>query len=130
MQFWETYSREYQPQQDFQDSRKLGLSFLARMCYNPMMSISVLLPAASFESFMTGRRYLVDKNHRWEGFSRWGRLVLKVTALTLLTVMLMGIIGGFVFVNILAKHLQENILPFAQMDLGSYNPDRTSCIYY
>lgn len=72
----------------------------------------------------------MDKNHRWEGFSRWGRLVLKVTALTLLTVMLMGIIGGFVFVNILAKHLQENILPFAQMDLGSYNPDRTSCIYY
>lgn len=72
----------------------------------------------------------MDKNQRWVRFSRWVRTFLKATALTLLTLTLMGIIGGFVFVNILANHLQENILPFAQMDLGSYDPDRTSSLYY
>ena len=72
----------------------------------------------------------MDKNQYQERFFRWGRTFLKVIALTLLTLTLMAIIGGFVFVNILANHLQENILPFASVDLDSYDPDRVSCLYY
>ena len=44
--------------------------------------------------------------------------------------MLIFLIGGFVFVNILASHLQENILPLAQVNLDSYDLEKTSYLYY
>ena len=58
------------------------------------------------------------------------RKVLKVVTLSILTLLLTGLICGFVFVNILAAHLQENILPLAQVNLDSYDLDKTSYLYY
>ena len=70
-------------------------------------------------------------NHRpWAKFARIAGAVMKTVALILATLTLMAAIGSFVFVNILAHHLQENILPFAGMDLGDYDLDQTSCLYY
>ena len=73
----------------------------------------------------------MDKNNdRRAVFSRRARTVLKYTALSLVTVLLIGLICGFVFVNILASHLENNILPLAQVDLDSYDLDKTSYLYY
>ena len=73
----------------------------------------------------------MDKNHdRASRIFRRIRAVFKVVALTLASILLMVLIGGFVFVNILASHLQENILPLAQVNLDSYDVDKTSYLYY
>lgn len=72
----------------------------------------------------------MEKHPRWDVMRRRARTVFKVLSLTLLTIVLMGLVGGFVFVNILANHLQNNILPFANFDLGSHQLDKTSYLYY
>ena len=65
-----------------------------------------------------------------ERISRRIRTVLKAAAISLASVLLIAVVCGFVFVNILANHLQENILPLAQVNLDSYNLDKTSYLYY
>lgn len=55
---------------------------------------------------------------------------LKVTLLSLGVALLIAVIGGFVFVNILASYLQENILPMAKVNLDSYDLEKTSYLYY
>ena len=56
--------------------------------------------------------------------------VLKVVLLLFSSFLLLAIICGFVFVNILASHLQEHILPLSQVNLDSYDVDKTSFLYY
>lgn len=58
------------------------------------------------------------------------RSVLKATLVSLGVVMLIGMIGAVVFVNILASYLQDNILPMAKVNLDSYELDKTSYLYY
>lgn len=73
----------------------------------------------------------MDRNHdRGAKILRRIRTALKVAALSLVTVLLIFIVCGFVFVNILASHLQNNILPMAQVNLDSYDLDKTSYLYY
>ena len=73
----------------------------------------------------------MDRNYdRRERISRRIRTVLKAAAISLASVLLIAVVCGFVFVNILANHLQENILPLAQVNLDSYNLDKTSYLYY
>ena len=73
---------------------------------------------------------LDHNHHRRAKVFKVIRSVLKVTAVSLGTIMLIFLIGGFVFVNILASHLQENILPLAQVNLDSYELEKTSYLYY
>ena len=56
--------------------------------------------------------------------------VLKVLLLSVLSLVLMLVVGGIVFVNIFAAHLQKNILPLAQVNLEDYDLEKTSYIYY
>ena len=56
--------------------------------------------------------------------------VIKVILLLFSSFLLLAIICGFVFVNILASHLQEHILPLSQVNLDSYDVDKTSFLYY
>ena len=73
----------------------------------------------------------MDKNHdRGAKILRRIRTALKVAALSLVTVLLIFVVCGFVFVNILASHLQNNILPMAQVNLDSYDLEKTSYLYY
>lgn len=73
----------------------------------------------------------MDKNnHHQEKISHIVRIILKAVAISSVSVLLITMVCGFVFVNILANHLQENILPFAQVDLDSYDLDKTSYLYY
>ena len=72
----------------------------------------------------------MEKHPRQDVIFRRVRTLFKALALTVLTIALMGLIGSFVFVNILASHLQNNILPFAGFDLGSHQLDKTSYLYY
>lgn len=58
------------------------------------------------------------------------RKALKVTLLSLGIGAVIAVIAGFVFVNILASYLQENVLPMAKIDLDSYELDKTSYLYY
>ncbi len=44
--------------------------------------------------------------------------------------LLCAVVAGFVFVDRFASYLQENILPMAQVDIGNYDPDKTSVVYY
>lgn len=55
---------------------------------------------------------------------------MKVLLLLFSSFLLLAIVCGFVFVNILASHLQENILPMAQVNLDSYDVEKTSYLYY
>lgn len=56
--------------------------------------------------------------------------VLKILLMSVGITALIFLIGGLVFVNLFAGYLQENILPMAQVDLGNYDLDKTSYIYY
>ena len=58
------------------------------------------------------------KDMKWYMKALMGFLVLLLSPFLLL-----AIICGFVFVNILASHLQEHILPLAQVNLDSYDVD-------
>ncbi len=56
--------------------------------------------------------------------------VLKVLAGALVTVLLIGIVCGFVFVGILGDYLQEDILPMAGMNIEDVDIDKNSYMYY
>ena len=56
--------------------------------------------------------------------------VLKVLLLSISSFLLVLLVGGIVFINIFAAHLQKNILPLAQINLDNYDLDKTSYIYY
>ena len=58
------------------------------------------------------------------------RKVLKAVLLSLGVLALILVISGFVFVNILASHLQNDILSKAQVSLDSYDLEKTSYLYY
>lgn len=56
--------------------------------------------------------------------------VLKVLLLSISSFLLVLLVGGIVFINIFAAHLQKNILPLAQINLDNYDLEKTSYIYY
>ncbi len=58
-----------------------------------------------------------------------GLSAVKVLAAALATVMIIGIVCGFVFVNFLGEYLQEDIMTKAEMNLDDYDLDKTSNIY-
>ena len=55
--------------------------------------------------------------------------VLKVAAGALVTVLLIGVVCGFVFVGILGDYLQDEIIPQAEVNLDDYDLDLTSYVY-
>ena len=71
-----------------------------------------------------------NNSHRNTRIFRTIRSIIKGIAIFLGTMMLIFTIGGFVFVNILSSHLQEHILPLAQVNLDSYDLEKTSYLYY
>ena len=71
-----------------------------------------------------------NNSHRNTRIFRIIRSIIKGIAIFLGTMMLIFTIGGFVFVNILSSHLQEHILPLAQVNLDSYDLEKTSYLYY
>ncbi len=54
---------------------------------------------------------------------------LKVIAGVLATVLVIGVVCGFVFVDFLGQYLQEDILTKAEMNLDDFDLDKTSYIY-
>ena len=46
------------------------------------------------------------------------------------TVLLIGVVCGFVFVGVLGDFLQDDVLPNAVMDMEGYDYDQTSYLYY
>ena len=56
--------------------------------------------------------------------------VLKVVGGAFVTVLLIGIVCGFVFVGILGDYLQEDILPMAGMEIDDAEMDKNSTMYY
>ncbi len=55
---------------------------------------------------------------------------LKVALCAFATVLLIGIVCGFVFVGILGDYLQEDILPMAGMNIEDVEIDKNSVMYY
>lgn len=69
----------------------------------------------------------MDKKKKiWKVLSR----IWKVALVSLGSAMLVAVVGGFVFVNILASYLQDNVLPMAKVNLDSYALEKTSYLYY
>lgn len=56
--------------------------------------------------------------------------VLKIAGAAVATVLLIGVICGFVFVTMLGQYLQEDIIPLAQINLDNYDMEKTSYVYY
>ena len=56
--------------------------------------------------------------------------VLKVVGGAVATVLLIGIVCGFVFVNILGEYLEDDIMSIAAVNLEDLELDKTSFIYY
>ena len=56
--------------------------------------------------------------------------VLKTVGGAFITVLLIGIVCGFVFVGILGDYLQEDILPMADMEIEDVEIDKNSTMYY
>ena len=54
----------------------------------------------------------------------------KVVIGAVSTVLLIGVVCGFVFVGMLANYLQDDIMPSSQMELGGYNMELTSTMYH
>ena len=61
---------------------------------------------------------------------RIGLSFIKIAGAAVATVLLIGIICGFVFVTMLGQYLQEDIIPLAQINLENYDMERTSYVYY
>ena len=61
---------------------------------------------------------------------RIGFSVAKVALGALATVLLIGVICGFVFATMLGDHLQEDIMPKAEINLADYDLEKTSYVYY
>lgn len=55
---------------------------------------------------------------------------VKVAAGAVATVLLIGIVCGFVFVTLLGQYLQDDIIPMAEINLENYDMEKTSYIYY
>ena len=55
---------------------------------------------------------------------------LKIIGGAMVTVLLIGIVCGFVFVGILGDYLQEDILPMADMEIEDVEIDKNSTMYY
>ena len=55
---------------------------------------------------------------------------LKVVGGALITVTLIGVVCGFVFVNILGEYLEEEVMSVASVNLEDLELDKTSFIYY
>ena len=71
-----------------------------------------------------------EQHHQIGRFFSVVRKVLKVVFLSFAVLTLILLIGSFVFVNILASHLQNDILSKAQVNLDSYDLEKTSYLYY
>ncbi len=74
-----------------------------------------------------------DPQRVWALLKRvWAVLfaAFKVAAGAVATVLLICVVCGFVFVGMLANYLQEDIMPSASMELGGYDMDLTSTMYY
>ena len=56
--------------------------------------------------------------------------VLKTVGGALITVLLIGVVCGFVFVGILGDYLQNDILPMADMEIEAVEIDKNSTMYY
>ena len=56
--------------------------------------------------------------------------VLKVALGAFVTVLLITVVCGFVFVGILGDYLQEDILPMAGMNIEDVEMDKNSFMYY
>lgn len=54
----------------------------------------------------------------------------KILAGAFVTVLLIGVVCGFVFVGILGDYLQEDILPMAGMNIDDVEMDKNSTMYY
>ena len=55
---------------------------------------------------------------------------VKIALGAVATVLLIGIVCGFVFVGILGNYLQDDILPESGFNLDNYDLDQTSFVYY
>lgn len=56
--------------------------------------------------------------------------VLKVLFGAFITVLLIGIVCGFVFAGVLGDYLQQDILPMADMEIEDVEMDKNSVLYY
>ncbi len=56
--------------------------------------------------------------------------ILKVAVGAVVTVLLIGIVCGFVFVGTLGDYLQEDVLPMANVDIEGYQHKQNSYMYY
>jgi len=56
--------------------------------------------------------------------------VLKVAAGAAVTVLLVGVVCGFVFMGVVGDYLQEDILPMAGMTIEDVEMDQSSTMYY
>ena len=56
--------------------------------------------------------------------------VLKVVAGAAVTVLLVGVVCGFVFMGVVGDYLQEDILPMAGMTIDDVEIDQSSTMYY
>ena len=55
---------------------------------------------------------------------------LKIAVAAVATVLLIGVICGFVFASMLGQYLQDDIIPLAQINLENYDMEKTSYVYY
>lgn len=55
---------------------------------------------------------------------------VKIAAGAAATVLLIGVICGFVFISTLGDYLQEDILPAANIDMEGYDHEQNSYLYY
>jgi membrane carboxypeptidase/penicillin-binding protein len=55
---------------------------------------------------------------------------VKVAVGAVATVLLIGIVCGFVFITMLGQYLQDDIIPQAQINLENYDMEKTSYVYY
>ncbi len=63
-------------------------------------------------------------------FGRISIRILKILGIVLGSILLVGLICGFVFAGFLGDYLQNEVMPQAEMDLNDYDLEKTSYIYY
>ncbi len=131
----------------------LGLSFFVKVCYNAtsnggtmpihLISICVTGPFGAAAMEVTSmaknpkRRKKVQRQNWTPNFLarilyrvwKLGLSALKIAGAALATVLIIGIVCGFVFVNFLGEYLQEDVMTKAEMNLDDYDLDKTSYIY-
>ena len=55
---------------------------------------------------------------------------IKIAGAAVATVLLIGVVCGFVFISMLGQYLQDDIIPLAQINLDNYDMEKTSYVYY